>query len=80
MHSNTFSLSEPITTIARDGTIITGTLWLHESRRGAFKVEYNGEAKTDGRTDYTSEKHIKFIASMILTEMAESSAKKTTQS
>jgi len=28
--------------VLRNGTVVTGILWLHRSRRGSFAVEYNG--------------------------------------
>lgn len=65
------SVSEPLTITLQGATKITGTLWLHPSRRGGFEVEYNGVRRTDGRTDYTNIGHIRAIARMMLREMAE---------
>jgi hypothetical protein len=65
-----FSVSEPLSTVLRDGTVVTGILWLNPSRRGQFWVEYNGELKTDDRRDYVDEGHMKVIARIILREMA----------
>lgn len=70
---NEHTVSEPLSTTLKDGSIITGTLWLHPSRRGSFEVEYKGMRKSDHRTDYTSEAHIKAIAMTILRELAEDS-------
>ena len=68
--SNDLTVPESITTIF-NGKTVTGTLWLHPSRRGRFEVEYNGMRKTDNRTDYTDEGHIRGIAKLILQEMVE---------
>ena len=38
---------------------------------GGFEVEYKGDRKTDGRTDYADERHMKSIARMVLKELAE---------
>jgi hypothetical protein len=61
---------EPLSITLDDGTVVTGTLWLHPSRRGRFEVQYKGVTKSDGRTDYTDETHMRLIARIILREMA----------
>ena len=63
------TVSEIITVSVNDKTV-TGTLWLHPSKRGRFEVEYNGIRKSDGRTDYANENHLRSIAKIILKEMA----------
>jgi hypothetical protein len=65
------TVSETITTPTGSGKTVTGTLWLHPSKRGRFEVDYDGVRGTDGRTDYTDESHMRAIARMILREMAE---------
>lgn len=70
---NPHTVKESTSTTLTDGTPITGTLWLHPSRKGSFEVEYRGVRKSDGRTDYTNEAHITSIANMILRELAEDS-------
>ncbi|MEJ0088633.1 MAG: hypothetical protein WDM80_02620 [Limisphaerales bacterium] len=67
---NELSVTESITATV-NGKTVTGTLWLHSSRRGRFEVEYNGIRKSDNRTDYTNEGHIRGIAKLILQEMIE---------
>ncbi len=65
------TVSEPLTTTLESGAKVTGTLWLHPSRRGGFEVEYEGVRRTDGRTDYIDIAHIRSIARIMLREMAE---------
>lgn len=65
------TISEPLETTLKDGTVIQGKIWMHPSRKGNFEVEYQGARKTDARTDYTSEGHMRSIAKIILQEMAE---------
>jgi hypothetical protein len=67
---NEHTISEPLSVTLRDGTVVTGTLWLHPSHRGSFEVEYRGVRRTDGRTDYSNEGHLKAIARRILYELA----------
>jgi hypothetical protein len=64
------TVSVPISTTLRDGRTVSGTLWMPASRSGRFEVEYKGMRKTDHRTDYTSEGHIRGIAKLILSELA----------
>ena len=68
---NQHTISEPLSVTLGDGTVVTGTLWLHPSRRGSFEVEYNGMRNSDYRTDYSDEGHLKGIARMLLRELAE---------
>jgi hypothetical protein len=68
---NVHTISESLTAELRSGEVVHGTLWLHPSRRGSFEVEYRGIRKTDGRTNYTNEVHIRAIARLILCELAE---------
>ena len=42
-----------ITTRLDDGTKVTGKMYFNRSRKGRFKVFYNGNAANDGRDDYT---------------------------
>jgi hypothetical protein len=65
------TISIPLSTHLRNGACVSGTLWMHASRRGRFEVEYRGMRKSDGRSDYTNEGHMKAIGVMILREMAE---------
>jgi hypothetical protein len=67
------TVSMPLSITLKNGTTVTGMLWLHPSRRGRFEVEYDGVRKSDGRTDYTSEGHIIAIARLLLRELAEKS-------
>jgi len=71
LRPNPHTVSEPISVTLNDGTVVTGTLWLHPSRVGSFEVEYQGMRNTDGRTDYSSTAHLRGIASAILKEMAD---------
>ncbi len=64
------TVSKPISTTRKDGSVVAGTMWMHASRRGGFEVEYDGRRASDGRTDYTSEGHMTSIARAILAEMA----------
>jgi hypothetical protein len=66
-----FTVSEPLSTALRDGRVAHGTLWMHVSRSGGFEVEYDGRRASDHRTDYHNEGRIRFMAKMILREMAE---------
>jgi hypothetical protein len=68
---NQHTISQEISTTLKDGAKVTGTLWLHPSRRGSFEVEYNGRRASDHRNDYTSETAMKGMARTILREMAE---------
>lgn len=68
---NPHTISESISVTLKNGKTITGTLWLHPSRKGSFEVEYNGIRCTDYRTDYYHEGHMRGIAMAILMEMAE---------
>ena len=54
-----------------DGRVVTGTLWLNATQRGRFEVEYNGERRTDGRSDYANEAQINFFARRLLLDMTE---------
>ncbi|MGQ0741597.1 MAG: hypothetical protein ACT4OG_04795 [Alphaproteobacteria bacterium] len=65
------TISEPLTVTLPSGQTVTGTLWMHASRKGRFEVEYGWRRKSDGRTDHTSEGHIRGIAKMILIELAQ---------
>ena len=69
--SSEHTVAETITATLPDGRVISGTLWLHPSGRGSFKVSYGGVTKTNGRKDYMSAEHIRSIAKTILREMAE---------
>ena len=71
LRPNEHTVSQEISTTLKDGTKITGTLWLRPSRRGSFEVEYNGRRASDHRNDYTSETAMKGMARTILREMAE---------
>jgi hypothetical protein len=44
---------------------------MHPSRKGRFEVEYKGVRKSDERSDYRSEEHIRMIAVVLLKELAE---------
>jgi hypothetical protein len=65
------TVSEPISVKLQDGTAVTGTLWMHPSRKGRFEVEYKGVRKSDERSDYRGEEHIRMIAVVLLKELAE---------
>jgi hypothetical protein len=52
----------PISATLDDGTVVTGRLWMHPSRRGSFEVEYDGERRADGRSNYRNEAHIRAVA------------------
>jgi len=67
---DTLTVSVPLTVALGDGTTARGSLWMHPSRKGRFEVEYKGQRKSDGRSDYMSEAHIRAIAVFILKEMA----------
>jgi hypothetical protein len=66
-----FTESERLSVKLKDGTVVSGTLWLHASRRGGFVVEYQGIRHSDYRNDYTSENDLKGAARMMLREVAE---------
>ena len=68
---NVLTVSEPLSITRRDGSTAHGTVWMHASRRGRFEVEYNGMRRSDERTDYTSEVHIRMIAKLLLRELAD---------
>ena len=68
---NERTVSEPLPATLRDGTVVTGTLWLHPSRKGSFEVEYKGARKSDGHIDYTHEGYIKVMARIVLRELVE---------
>jgi hypothetical protein len=68
-----YTISEPLTVTLRNGTSVTGTLWLRPSRRSTFEVEYDGRRASDYRTNYSGERHMRSMARLILREMAEDS-------
>lgn len=68
---NQHTVSAALTVTLNNGETVTGTLWLHPSRMGSFEVEYKGNRKSDDRTNYTDERHIRMIAKQLLREMAE---------
>jgi hypothetical protein len=68
-HLDEFTVSEPISTTLREGTVIHGVIWMHVSRRRGFEVEYQGRRKSDYRRDYTDKGHMRAIARLILAEM-----------
>ena len=45
-HLDELTVSEPISTTLREGTVIHGVIWMHVSRRGGFEVEYQWRRKT----------------------------------
>jgi hypothetical protein len=65
----------PISATLNDGTVVTGKLWMHPSRRGSFEVEYDGERRSDGRSSYRNEAHIRAVARILLRDLAEGSLK-----
>ena len=73
MNENSLAENESISTTLSNGSVVTGTLWLHPSGKGSFSVEYQGREKSDGRTDCDNTAHMKSIAKCILRELAESS-------
>ena len=62
--------SEEITIQLDDGSKITGKMYYNRSRKGRFKIFYNGSAKNDGRDDYTDFDLMKENARIMLKEMA----------
>ncbi len=70
--SNPHTKSEPISVTLSNSEIVTGTFWFHPSQMGSFEIEYNGSKKSDGRCDYTDIAHMRSIARIMLSEMAES--------
>jgi hypothetical protein len=71
LQNNPHTVATPISATLRDGTVVTGTLWLRPSRLGSFEVEHGGVRNGDGRFDHTSEAKIKMSARLMLVELAE---------
>ena len=57
----------------QDGSVVTGIMWMLPARVGSFEIEYDGVRRTDGRSDYTGQAHMRSIARMLLQELAEQS-------
>ena len=66
----TLDRSREITAELDDGTTVTGKLFFNRSRKGRFKVFYNGCAGNDGRNDYTNFDQIESNAILLLKQMA----------
>jgi hypothetical protein len=71
MPDDDLTVSVPLTVSLPSGRTVTGTLWMHVSRRGRFEVEYRGVRKSDDRTHYENEGEIRAMARIVLAEIAQ---------